>query len=94
MRLMLKFVIPVEKGNETAANGEMQAALDALVEQVRPEAAYFMVADGRRAGIVVFEENDPARLPQINEPLFARLNADVSIVPVLTAEELRKGLLK
>jgi len=92
MRLMLKFNIPVEKGNETAINGTMRPAIEALIEQVRPEVAYFMVENGERAGIVVFEESDPSRLVRINEPLFAKLNAALSMVPVLTMEELRRGL--
>lgn len=94
MRLMLKFSIPVEKGNEAAAGGKIGPAIEALIEQVQPEAAYFMVEGGKRAGIVVFEESDPARLTQVNEPLFAALNAEISIVPVLTIDELRTGLPK
>jgi len=30
---------------------------------------------------------------KINEPMFAKLNAAISIVPVLTMEDLRKGPL-
>jgi len=91
---MLKFSIPVEKGNETASNGKMRSSIEALIEQVRPEATYFMVEDGQRVGIVVFEESNAARLAEINEPLFAKLNAAISIVPVLTMEDLHKGLPK
>ncbi len=92
MRLMLKFTIPVEKGNEAAANGEIQPAIEQLLEQVQPEAAYFMVEDGKRAGIVVFDESDPAQMTKINEPLFAKLNAAITTVPVLNIDELRAGL--
>lgn len=49
MRLMLKFTIPVDKGNEALADGTMAPAIEALVKKVNAEAAYFMVLDGERA---------------------------------------------
>lgn len=92
MRLMLKFTIPVEKGNAAEKDGSLAAAIDALIEQVRPEAAYFTLEQGKRAGIVIFEESDQARLTTINEPLFAKLDAAIEIMPVLSADDLRRGL--
>ncbi|MDX1576639.1 MAG: DUF3303 family protein [Kiloniellales bacterium] len=94
MRLMLKFAIPVDKGNQAAKDGTLGAAIDALVEQTNPEAAYFTLDGGERAGLIVFETDDQARLTELNEPLFAALDAAVDIVPVLTLEDLRRGLPK
>lgn len=92
MRLMLKFTIPVEKGNRAATDGSLAQAIDALIERTKPEAAYFMLHEGERAGIIFFEETDPARLTAINEPLFAHLDAVIEICPALTIEDLRRGL--
>lgn len=92
MRLMLKFTIPVEKGNQAEKDGTLGKAIQALVEAVNAEAAYFALEDGKRMGIVIFEETDQARMPVINEPLFAALNAAIEIQPVLTAEDLQRGL--
>jgi hypothetical protein len=106
MRLMLKFTIRVDKGNEALADGTMAPAIEALVIKVNAEAAYFIVLDGERAGLVFFEESDQARLPvffeesdqarlpDINEPLFAALDAYIEIVPALTLEDLKRGLAK
>jgi hypothetical protein len=94
MRLMLKFAIPVDKGNEALADGTMTKAIEDLVEKVKAEAAYFTVLDGERAGMVFFEETDQARLTDINEPLFAALDAYIEIVPALTLEDLKRGLAK
>ena len=49
-------------------------------------------ATGKRAGLIFFELTDQAGLPEINEPLFAKLDAAVEIVPVLSRDDLRKGL--
>lgn len=92
MRVMLRFTIPVEKGNRAERDGTMAPAIEALIEQTKAEAAYFMVDEGKRAGMVFFEVDDPARLPQINEPLFAALDAAIDILPVLTLEDLRRGI--
>ena len=92
MRLMLKFTIPVEKGNQAEKDGTLGKAIRALVESVNAEAAYFALEDGKRMGIVIFEETDQARLPVINEPLFAALNAAIEIQPVMTAADLLRAL--
>lgn len=92
MRLMLKFTIPVERGNAAAKDGSLGRAVDALIEQVAPEAAYFTLDQGKRSGFVIFSETDPSQLTKINEPLFAALDAEIEISPVLTLGDLRRGL--
>ncbi|MCB0713369.1 MAG: hypothetical protein KDD67_13650 [Ignavibacteriae bacterium] len=88
MRLMLRFTIPVEKGNEAEANGTLAAAIKELIETVKPEGAWFHLNDGKRAGTIIFEESDQARMAAINEPLFAQLNAAIDIQPVVSMDEL------
>jgi len=92
MRLMLKFTIPVAKGNAAAADGTLGKAIEGLMQRVKSEAAYFTLVDGQRGGLVFFELTDPIMLPKINEPLFAALEAAIEIVPVLNADELKRGL--
>jgi hypothetical protein len=92
MRLMLRFMIPVEKGNEAVADGSLPQAIKDLVDQLQPEAAYFYLQDGKRAGLVIFEETDQARMAVINEPLFAKLNAAIDIQPVASLDDLIKNL--
>lgn len=92
MRLMLRFSIPVESGNQGAQDGSLGRAIEALIEQVQPESAYFMVQDGKRSGMIFFDETDQANLTKINEPFFAATNAEIEIVPALTMEDLQKGL--
>ena len=92
MRMMLRFTIPVERGNVAAKDGSLGSAIEVLLAARQPEAAYFHIEDGQRAGTVVFEVADVAELPQIAEPLFSGLNAAVSFQPVLTLDDLRRGL--
>ncbi|WP_170336804.1 DUF3303 family protein [Ruegeria arenilitoris] len=92
MRLMMKFTIPVEKGNEAERDGTLGKAIAGLIEEVKAEASYFALEDGKRMGIIIFEETDQARMPKLNEPLFAALNASIEIQPVLTADDLQRAL--
>ncbi len=92
MRLMFKFTIPVEKGNQAARDGTIGPAIDALLKETNAEAAYFMMEDGKRAGVIFFELEDQARLAKINEPFCAALDAAIDIVPALNADDLRRGL--
>ena len=92
MKLMLKFKVPVERGNEIVKDGTMGRAIEHMMEALKPEAAYFTLIDGQRGGYLFFEESDQARLPQLNEPIFAALDASIEIVPVLSADDLKRGL--
>ena len=89
---MLKFTIPVEKGNETVADGSIGPAIEKLLADTKAEAAYFTMLDGERAGMIFFEEKDQAKLTTYNEPMFAALNAHIEIIPVQTIDDLKRGL--
>ncbi len=92
MRLMLKFTIPVEKGNQAEKDGSLGKVIANLVNEVNAQASYFALENGKRMGIIIFEETDQSRMPAINEPLFAALDASIEIQPVLTADDLQRAL--
>ena len=88
MRLILRFSIPVQKGNDAASDGTLASALKNLVEKVKPEAAYFHLDNGERAGTIIFEATDQIQMAEINEPLFTQLNAKIDIQPAISLNEL------
>ena len=92
MRTMLTFSVPVEKGNEAIQDGSLAATLEAMLEKLEPEAAYFRAIDGERGGMIVFDMDDPAQIPQVAEPLFLNLDADVELTPVMNPDDLRRAL--
>jgi hypothetical protein len=94
MRLMLRFAIPAERGNAAAKDGTLGKAIDNLIKTTKADAAYFTLVNGKRGGMIFFEETDSSRLPQINEPIFAALDAAIEVVPVMTHDELGRGLSK
>jgi hypothetical protein len=54
--------------------------------------SYFPRANDARAGIMAFGLADAAEIPKIAEPLLAKLNATLTIQPVLTMEHLQRGI--
>jgi hypothetical protein len=90
--MMLKVTMPVEAGNTAVKDGSLPRAIKALMDQVKPEAAYFYPSDGKRTALFVFDMKDPADIPTIVEPLFMGMNAAVTLTPVMNAEDLQKGL--
>ncbi|MDJ0513431.1 MAG: hypothetical protein QNJ62_08310 [Methyloceanibacter sp.] len=92
MRLMMRFSIPVERGNEAYQDGSLGEAIEAIVRETNAEAAYFLVEGGERSGYIFFETDDAAVLPKLNEPMFAALDAAIDIIPALTLDDLKRGL--
>jgi len=92
--MMLRWTVPVEKGNETIRDGSLAATLQSLLEELEPEAAYFWPENGERAGMMVFDMADTTQIPQIAEPLFMNLDAAVEFLPVMNADDLKTALEK
>lgn len=92
MRMMLRWTVPVEAGNDAIEDGTIGEVIQSLIEALEPEAAYFMADGGDRAGMMVFDMTDPAQIPQIAEPLFLNLDAAVEFIPVMNADDLKRAL--
>ena len=94
MRVMLRFTLPVEKGNQAFKDGSLGKTLKSIMNKLKPEAAYFGPSDGKRCGMMFFDLAEPSQIIEVAEPLFANLNAAVELVPVMNADDLRKGIAK
>ena len=91
MRMMLKFSLPVEKGNQAFQDGSLGKTLEWIISKLKPEAAYFAPMGGKRSGMIFFDLAEPSQTIEVVEPLFLNLNAEVEILPVMNADDLRKG---
>ena len=94
MRMMLKFTIPIEKGNQAFKDGSLGKTLESIMNKLKPEAAYFGPSDGKRGGMMFFDLAEPSQIVEVAEPLFSNLNAAIELVPVMNGDDLRKGIAK
>ena len=91
MRFLVKATFDVESGNSLARDGRLGATIQSILEELKPEAAYFLAEDGERAAFLFVEMDDASQIPAVAEPWFLALNASVSFTPVMVAEDLMKA---
>lgn len=89
MRFLVKVTFPVEAGNAAAKDGF--PAVQKILEQQQPEAAYFIAEGGKRTGLMFLNMDDPSELPKIAEPWFLAMNAEITVTPAMTPEDLAKA---
>jgi uncharacterized protein DUF3303 len=92
MRVMLRVTLDVQAGNRAIAENKLQQLMPQMMEQFKPEAVYFGPDGGRRTAFFFIEVKDSSQIPAITEPFFQELNATVEFIPVMNADDLRKGL--
>jgi hypothetical protein len=92
MRMLLKVQMDVEAGNRAIRDGSWGQAMERLMQQVQPEAAYFTAMDGKRTGLIFFDMKDPSQMPPVAEPLFMSVNASIDFSPAMTADDVQAGL--
>src|SRR5215471_14198655 len=94
MRMMLQASIPVESGNAAFKDGSLKQTIQKTMGDLKPEAAYFFTQDGQRGCFMVFDLKDTSEIPSIAEPFFQTLNAKVTFMPVMNAQDLAAGIEK
>ena len=92
MRVMIKFAFPVEAGNAAVRDGKVEKVFQGILEELKPEAAYFFPEGGQRAGLFVVDMKESSQVVEIAERFFFGLNARIEMVPVMAADDLQKGL--
>ncbi len=92
MRVMIKFKIPTDKGNEMVREGKVGPLMQQIMTDLKPEAAYFMSDDGDRTGLWFVNMNDPSEIALAADKFYLALNAKVDFFPVMTAEDLGKAM--
>ncbi|MET8505289.1 hypothetical protein ABZV60_11615 [Streptomyces sp. NPDC004787] len=92
MRMLLKVQMDTPASNEAIRQGTLRTTMEATLQKLNCEAAYFTVEDGCRTGYLFFDLADPSDLPSISEPFFMDLHAKIHYSPVMNPEDLRKGL--
>jgi len=91
MRMMLAASIPHEPFNSLVRAGTAGAIMQAILAQLKPEAAYFVEDHGKRCAVMFVDVADPSRLPFFAEPFFLKFNADCRFRIAMSAEDLGKA---
>ena len=68
MRFVMHISLPVDKFNEAVRDGSAGEKMRRILDDAKPEAAYFTAKDGKRGGILVVEMSDVSQIPRFAEP--------------------------
>jgi hypothetical protein len=89
MRMMVTVSMPTEETNAAIKSGKLMPAIQQMMADLKPEAAYFTSDDnGCRSAIVVFEMTHASEMPKIAEPWFLGFNAKINFRPVMNPQDL------
>ncbi|MDA0229511.1 MAG: hypothetical protein O3B21_04920 [Proteobacteria bacterium] len=88
MRFIVTASWSVEIGNAAARAGTMGETIQAILENIKPEACYFAAVNGKRSAIMVVDIADASGIPAVAEPWFLAFDASVEAIPVMLPEDL------
>ena len=93
MRMLMQVKFPHDKFNAAVKDGTAGEKMKRILDDLKPEAVYFTLVDGRRTAILIVNIDDPSKVPSFAEPWFLSFNADVQIHIVMSPEDLGRAEL-
>jgi hypothetical protein len=94
----MKFIVHVslaaQKFNEALRDGSAGKKMTRILEDTKPEAAYFTSTDGNRGGYLVYNISQASEIPRLAEPWFLNFDAKIQFEPAMTPEDLQKAGLE
>ena len=91
MRVLLHVKLPLEPFNTAVKDGTAGTKMRRILDELKPEAAYFTEFQGHRGGIMIINLDDPSRIPTFAETWFLTFNAECEFRIVMTPEDLAKA---
>jgi hypothetical protein len=91
MRFMISVRFPTDKGNALIKDGKLPQTIQSIMEDLKPEAAYFADMDGARGGYFIVNMDEASDIAAVAEPLLIGLDATIKVQLVMTPEDLQKA---
>jgi hypothetical protein len=92
MRFLISAKIPTEAGNLMVQDPNLLNKLETYIDKVNAEATYFFEADGNRVAVFIVDIQSADQIPVLVEPLFSGMGAHVELHPVMSLDDLKKGI--
>jgi hypothetical protein len=88
---MLTAIIPNEPFNTLMRENKVGALMKRILDDLKPEAAYFTEEHGKRATVLILDVSEPSKFPSYAEPFFLLFDAECRFRIVLTQDDLGKA---
>lgn len=94
MKMLLMVEFPHEPFNSYVRDGKVGEIIRRILENIKPEAAYFTEQDGMRSGIFLINVQDSSEIPAFAEPFFLNFEASCKFRLAMSPEDLQKAGLE
>ena len=92
MRFVMHVSMSLEKFNQAVRDGSAEEKMRRILEDAKPESAYFYAVDeGKRGGVLIVNMNDASEIPKFAEPWFLYFDATVRFSPAMKPHDLQKA---
>ncbi len=91
MRMFMRITLPVENVNAAMINGTFPKTVQSILDDLKPEAAFFTEMDGKRTGLIFCDLKEASLIPAMAEPWFLAFNAQVEFHPAMIFEDLKNA---
>jgi hypothetical protein len=92
MRFLIHARIPTEDGNKMIQDPNFLRKLETYISKVKSEATHFHEANGNRVAAFIVDVHSADQIPILAEPLFSGMGAHVEFHPVMSLDDLKKGI--
>ena len=89
--MMIKSRLDTEKANAVAGSGKLREVMGAILEDLKPEATYFVSDGSKRCAVLFIDMKDHSELPKIAELLFLAFDTETEAQPAMVPEDLMKA---
>jgi hypothetical protein len=94
MKLMLNVTFSLEKFNAAVRDGSAGKKMQRILEELKPEAAYFTERNGRRGCSLIVQLDKPSQVPKFAEPWFLLFDAECEFRIVMSPEDVAQAGLE
>jgi hypothetical protein len=91
MRMLMKVNLDTATGNNAVRNGTLGSTIKSILDEIKPEAAYFTDDGGERTAYIFFDMKDASQIPSLAEPFFLAFNAKVHFRPAMNLGDLAQA---
>lgn len=91
MRMLVTVEMDTKVANKVARDGKLAETIGMILEEQKPEAAYFIAQDGKRTGLLIVDLPDVSDIPALAEPWFLVFNAAITATPAMVVDDLKKA---
>jgi hypothetical protein len=93
MRMLMNITIPPEPFNTAVRDGSAGLTIKRILEETKPETAYFTERDGERGAVLIVNVVNASDIPALAEPWYLSFEAAIEFRVAMTADDLARSNL-